>query len=187
LKEESFTSPGGENETRRGLVEIFTGDGKGKTTAALGTAIRALGHGHKVHIIFFLKGNYPYGERHTLSRLSNVTLASYGTLKFIDPQNITGEERREAALALEDARQALISGKYDLVILDEINLAIHWKLIRLEEVVKLIRDKPDKVELILTGRLADPELVRLADLVTECKAVKHPYDAGTKARPGIEY
>jgi len=187
LKEESFNSPGGENRTRRGLVEIYTGDGKGKTTAALGTAIRALGHGHKVYIVFFLKGDYPYGERNTLSNLPNVTFASFGTLKFIDPQNVTEEERREAALAFEAARQAVTSGEYDLVIMDEINLAVYWKLISLEEVIKLIRDKPEKVELILTGRLAAPELIRLADLVTECHAVKHPYDAGIKARPGIEY
>jgi cob(I)alamin adenosyltransferase len=187
LKEESFNSPGGENRTQRGLVEIYTGNGKGKTTAALGTAIRALGHEHKVYIVFFLKGDYPYGERNTLSHLPNVTFVSYGTLKFIDPENITEEERREAALAFASARQAVTSGKYDLIILDEINLAVYWKLISLEEVMKLIGDKPEKVELILTGRFAAPELIRLADLVTECHAVKHPYDAGILARPGIEY
>lgn len=187
MKEQSFNRPGGENRTRRGLVQIYTGDGKGKTTAALGTAVRALGHGQKVHIVFFLKGDYPYGERNILSNLSNVTFASFGTMKFIDPQNITEEERREAALAFESARNAVMSGEYDLVILDEINLAVYWKLTSLEEVMKLINDKPEKVELILTGRFASPELIKRADLVTECHAIKHPYDAGISARPGIEY
>jgi cob(I)alamin adenosyltransferase len=187
LKEQSFDRPGGENRTRRGLVQIYTGDGKGKTTAALGIAVRALGHGHKVHIVFFLKGDYSYGERETLSHLPNITFASFGTKKFIDPKNITEEERREAALAFESARQAVMSGEYDLVIMDEINLAVYWKLIGLEEVIKLIGEKPEKVELILTGRLASPELVQRADLVTECLAIKHPYDAGIPARPGIEY
>lgn len=187
MKEQSFSRPGGENRTRRGLIQIYTGDGKGKTTAALGTAVRALGHGHKVHIVFFLKGDYPYGERDTLSKLPNLTFASFGTMKFIDPQHITDEERHEAALAFESARQAVMSGEYDLVIMDEINLAIYWKLVTLEEVMKLINDKPEKVEIILTGRLASPEIIKRADLVTECHAVKHPYDAGITARPGIEY
>jgi cob(I)alamin adenosyltransferase len=110
LKEESFNHPGREDETRRGLVEIYTGEGKGKTTAALGTAIRALGHGLRVYITFFLKGDYPCGERNILSHLPNVTFASFGTLNFIDPEHITEEERREAALALEAARQAIMSG-----------------------------------------------------------------------------
>ena len=187
MREQSFNHPGGENRTRRGLVQIFTGDGKGKTTAALGTAVRALRHGHKVHIVFFLKGDYPYGERNTLSKLPDVTFASFGTMKFIDPQNVSDEERREAALAFESARQAVMSGEYDLVIMDEINLAVYWKLISPEEVIKLIREKPEKVEIIMTGRFASPDLIRLADLVTDCRVVKHPYDAGVRARPGIEY
>lgn len=187
MKEESFNSFGRENRASRGLVQVYTGEGKGKTTAALGTTIRALGHGLKVYIAFFLKGDYPYGERNILSHLQGVTFASFGTLKFIDPEHITEEERHEAALALEAARRAVMSGEYDLVVMDEINLAVHWKLINLEEVVKLIRDKPEKVELILTGRYADEKLIRLADLVTECHSIKHPYDAGMTARPGIEY
>jgi cob(I)alamin adenosyltransferase len=187
LKEKSFNSHKEEGGMRRGLIAIYTGDGKGKTTAALGTVIRALGHGHKVFIAFFLKGDYPYGERNTLARLPNVTFASFGTLKFIDPQNVTDEERSEVAKAFETARQAVLSTEYDLVLLDEINLAIYWKLISLEEVVRLIKDKPEKVELILTGRKADEQLIKLADLVTECRPIKHPYDAGIQARPGIEY
>lgn len=187
LTEPSFNRPGGENQGRRGLVEILTGDGKGKTTAALGMVLRALGHGHKAYIVFFLKGDYPYGERRTLARLPDVTFASFGSAQFVDPQKITDEQRSQAAQAMGAARRAVTSGEYDLVILDEINLAVQLKLVSLDNVLQLIREKPEKVELILTGRNASPELIQRADLVTECRKVKHPYDAGIKARPGIEY
>jgi len=171
----------------RGLVQIFTGDGKGKTTAALGTVVRALGHGLKAYIVFFMKGEYPYGENNILSKLPNVEMARFGSLEFIDRDNIKPEDREQARKALAAGREAVFSGNYDLVVLDEVNLAVAWKLVELEEVVKLIKDKPENVELILTGRKADPKLVQLADLVTECLKIKHPYDEGIKARKGIEY
>jgi len=171
----------------KGLVQIFTGDGKGKTTAALGTVIRALGHGLRVFIVYFMKGSYPYGERNILSKLPNVATASFGSLEFIDPTNIKPEEREQARQALAAAREAMLSGSYDLVVLDEVNLAAAWKLIGLDEVIKLISDKPPNVELILTGRQADTRLVQMADLVTEMLNIKHPYDKGIKARKGIEY
>ena len=170
-----------------GLVQVFTGDGKGKTTAALGTVIRALGHGLRVFIVYFMKGSYPYGERNILSKLPNVTTASFGSLNFIDPTNVKPEEKEQARQALAAAREAVLSGSYDIVVLDEVNLAAAWKLIELDEVIKLISDKPQNVELILTGRRADTRLVQLADLVTEMLSIKHPYDKGTKARKGIEY
>ena len=172
---------------RRGLVQVFTGDGKGKTTAAIGTVIRALGHGLKVYIAFFMKGDYPYGERNILSNLPNVDIASFGFSAFTDPANIKPEEKEQAKQALAAAREAMISGNYDLVVLDEINVAIAWKLVELDEVAKLVSDKPQNVELILTGRYADKELVKMADLVTEMLNIKHPYDEGTTAREGIEY
>ena len=171
----------------RGLVYIFTGDGKGKTSAALGTVLRALGHGLKVYIVYFMKGEYPYGERRILSQLPNVDLASFGSREFIDSANIKPEEIEKAKQALSAAREAVLSGKYDLVVLDEVNLAAAWKLIELDEVVKLIGDKPQNVELILTGRRADTELIKLADLVTEMLKIKHPYDKGVAARKGIDY
>ena len=174
-------------ERAKGLVCIFTGDGKGKTSAALGVVLRALGHGLRVYITFFMKGKYPYGEYDTLSKLSNVTMASFGSLEFVDPANVKPEEKEQARLALATAREAILSGNYDLVVLDEVNVAVAFKLVELDEVVKLINDKPQNVALILTGRKADAKLVQLADLVTEMLKIKHPYDEGVLARKGIDY
>ncbi len=172
---------------RRGLVQIFTGDGKGKTSATLGVVLRALGHGLRVCIVVFLKGDYPYGEWKALSKLPNVKIARFGFRTFTDPANIKPEEIEQARQALAVAGEAMLSGDYDLVVLDEVNIAVAWKLVELHEVVRLIQDKPPNVELILTGRQANPRLVELADLVTECLKIKHPYDEGIMARPGIDY
>ena len=172
---------------RRGLVYIFTGDGKGKTSAALGTVLRALGHGMRVYIIYFMKGDYPYGERAVLAKLADVTMASFGSLEFVDPANVKPEEIEQAKLALVTAREAMLSGNYDLVVLDEVNVAVAWKLVELDDVVRLISDKPSSVELILTGRQADTRLVKIADLVTEMLNIKHPYDQRVPARKGIDY
>ena len=171
----------------RGLVQVYTGDGKGKTTAALGTVLRALGHGLRVYIVYFMKGDYPYGERRVLAELPNVNFASFGSREFIDPANIKPEEIEQARQALATGREAMLSGKYDLVVLDEVNIAVAWKLVELDEVVRLIDDKPANVELILTGRHADARLVEMADLVTECLKIKHPYDKGIMARVGVDY
>ena len=171
----------------KGLVQVFTGNGKGKTTAALGTILRATGHGLRVHIVFFMKGDYPYGEYSSLSKLPNVDVASFGFRHLTDPANIKPEEIEQAQLALAAAREAMLSGKYDLVVLDEVNVALALKLIELEEVVRLIAEKPPNVELIITGRYADNKIIELADLVTEMVKVKHPYDNGVLARKGVEY
>ena len=171
----------------KGLVQVFTGEGKGKTTAALGAVIRALGDGLRVYIVYFMKGSYPYGERNILSKLPNVTTASFGSLEFVNPASVKPEEKEQARQALAAAREAMLSGSYDLVVLDEVNIAVAWKLVELNEVMRLIRDKPPDVELILTGRQADTKLVQLADLVTECLKIKHPYDEGIMARQGIDY
>jgi cob(I)alamin adenosyltransferase len=172
---------------RRGLVQIFTGDGKGKTSAAIGAVVRALGHGLRVYIAFFLKGDYPYGERKILSQLPNVTMDSFGSEEFVNPENIKPEEKKQAKRDLAAARQAMLSGDYDLVVLDEVNIAVAFNLVELGEVLKFIDDKPEGVELILTGRRADSKLVQSADLVTEMLNIKHPYDEGVVARGGIEY
>ena len=171
----------------KGLIQVFTGNGKGKTTAALGTILRAAGHGFRVFIVFFMKGDYGYGEFSTLTKLPNVDMASFGLQSLTDPSNIKPEEIEQARLALEATREAILSGNYDLIVMDEVNVALGFNLIELDEVVKLIKDKPPKVELILTGRYADTELIELADLVTEMVKVKHPFDKGIKARKGIEY
>jgi cob(I)alamin adenosyltransferase len=173
--------------SRQGLIQVFTGDGKGKTSAALGNLIRALGHGLKVHIIFFLKGDYPYGERHILSQMPDVTVTSFGQEEFVDPAHLKAEQVAQAGQALAAARQAVLSGSYDLVILDEINVAAAFKLITVDDVLHLIEDKPRKLELILTGRLADARIIEKADLVTEMVKIKHPFDKGIAARKGFEY
>jgi cob(I)alamin adenosyltransferase len=187
LNDKSSYSPLAPEPLSRGLVQIFTGDGKGKTSAAIGSVIRALGHGLKVYIVLFMKGDHPYGERQILPKLPGVTLDSFGSPNFVDPQNVKPEERAEAARALAAAREAMLSGDYDLVVLDEVNVAVFFGLITVDDVLKLIADKPLKVELILTGRRADTKLVQAADLVTECLKIKHPFDEGVAARGGIEF
>lgn len=186
-KEASLNSFLSSQPSRKGLVQIFTGDGKGKTTAALGVVIRALGHGLRVFIAVFMKGDYPYGEWEALAKFPNIKIARFGFRTFTDPAHVKPEEKEQARRALAAAREAMLSGNYDLVILDEVNIATAWKLVELDEVVKLIQDKPPNVELVLTGRQADKKLIELADLVTECIKIKHPYDRGIKARAGIEY
>jgi len=174
-------------ENGKGLVQIFTGNGKGKTTAALGTVLRATGHSLKVFIVFFMKGDYAYGEYSALAKLPNVETASFGFRKFTDPSNIKPEEKEQAKAALETARKAVLSGNYNLVVLDEVNVALSYNLIELDDVIRLIKEKPSHVELILTGRYANSRLIDMADLVTEMVKVKHPFDKGIKARKGIEY
>ena len=182
-KKTSKSPPAGQ---RRGLVQVFTGDGKGKTSAAIGAVVRASGHGLRVYIGFFMKGSHS-GERDILSRLPNVTMESFGAGGFVGRENIRPEDKEEAKRGLEAARKAVLSGNYDLVVLDELNLAVARNLVALDEVLRLIEERPDGVELILTGRQAHSNLVKAADLVTEMLKIKHPYDNGVKAREGIEY
>lgn len=170
-----------------GIIEVFSGNGRGKSSAALGIAIRALGHGLRVHIIYFMKGDYPYGEQNILSQLPNVTYATYGQQDFVDPANVKPEEKEQAGQALNEARRAMLSNEYDLVILDEVNVAVAWKLIDLDKLIQLMKDKPCKVELILTGRYANANITQLADLVTEMVEVKHPYQKGITSRMGYDY
>ena len=170
-----------------GLIQVYTGNGKGKTTAALGLAIRALGHGAKVHIIFYMKGKFPYGEREILSKLPNLSYQVFGHEHLIDPNNVQEDEIEQAREALKASRLAIQSNKYDLVILDEINVACSWKLIDIQDVLELISNKPSKVEVVLTGRYADQRIIDKADLVTSMDEIKHPYRNGIEARKGIEY
>ncbi|MBU05106.1 MAG: cobinamide adenolsyltransferase [Dehalococcoidales bacterium] len=169
-----------------GLVQIFTGEGKGKTSAALGTVVRALGYGLRVCIIVFMKGDYPYSEWSFLASLPHVKIARFGFRTFADPRNIKPQEKEQAKQGLATAREMMLSGNFDLVVLDEVNVVTAWKLAEVDEVIKLIRDKPTNVELILTGRYVDQKLIGLADLVTECVKIKHPYDKGITARVGID-
>lgn len=171
----------------KGLVQVITGEGKGKTSAALGSVVRAVGHGLRVAVIVFMKGDYPYGEWSVLSGLPNVKIFRFGFRTFTDPRNVKPEEKEQARQAMDAAREAVFGGNFDLVILDEINVATAWKLAELDKVIEIIREKPANVELILTGRYADKQLVELADMVTECLKIKHPYDKGIGARAGFDY
>ncbi|MHB1254011.1 MAG: cob(I)yrinic acid a,c-diamide adenosyltransferase [Candidatus Humimicrobiaceae bacterium] len=169
----------------RGYIQVYTGDGKGKTTAALGLTLRAAGYGLKVFIAQFIKC-MKYNEIKALERFQdNVTVKQYGNGRFIrkEPSEIDIEM---ATNGLRGIRQILTSGSCDVVILDEINVAIYFNLLKVEDVVELINIKPEKVELVLTGRKVAPEILGMADLVTEMKEIKHYYDRGVIAREGIE-
>jgi cob(I)alamin adenosyltransferase len=174
-------------DSERGLIQIYTGHGKGKTTAALGQAMRAAGQGLKVYIIQFMKGWPYYGELDTVGHHPNITLKQFGRPDYVDKEKPEPQDVRMAEEALEHARDIVMSGRYDLVILDEINVALEWKLISLEDVLSLLDQKPEGVELILTGRYAHPEVIARADLVTEMHEIKHPYQKGIISRRGIEY
>lgn len=170
-----------------GLVEVYTGNGKGKTSAAFGLALRATGRGLKVFVIQFIKGGFDYGELHALSNLPNITLKAYGRGKFITSKPPDKDDVKLAHEALTLAKEIVQNGKHDIVILDEVNVALHLKLIELHDVVEVIKNKAENVELILTGRDAPEPLIELADLVTEFKEIKHPFSRGYRARKGIEY
>jgi len=171
----------------RGQVQVLTGNGKGKTTSALGSVVRAVGHGLRVSVIFFMKGDYPYGERKTLICFPDVSVKSFGGEEFVDPERLKPEQKEQASKALTAARSDMLSGNFDLVVLDEINVASAFNLITVDDVLQLIKDKPERVDLILTGRKADIKILDAADLVTEMVNIKHPYDRGFPARPGYDF
>jgi cob(I)alamin adenosyltransferase len=171
----------------RGLVQVYTGDGKGKTSAAFGAALRAVGRGLKVYIIQFIKGGFDYGELYVVKKLPNLKLAAFGRGRFVTDVSPHEEDVKLAKEAFDLAKKVVLSGEYDMVILDEINVALNLKLVDTEETLKLIRNKPKHVELILTGRYAPAKIIEAADLVTEMKEVKHPFMQGVKPRKGIEY
>jgi cob(I)alamin adenosyltransferase len=171
---------------KKGLVQIYTGNGKGKTTAALGLSLRAAGRGLKVFIAQFVKGMF-YGELEALKRFApQITLHQYGRKCFIRDEP-TEEDVRLAREGWQEIQNVLKSEKCDLLILDEIGIAIHYRLISLEEVEELLRSRPDSVELVLTGRKIPEALYEQADLVTEMREIKHYYNAGVQARKGIEF
>lgn len=188
---------------KKGLVHIYTGHGKGKTTAALGLALRAIGRGFKVYVIQFIKGKGKYGEHKIEKFLSShfkIIQTGRGCIFkkppddckncvacHIDPKCPKEIDFKLAEKGLELSRKIINSKKYDLVILDEINIAIYYKLIKLKNVIKIIKEKPESVELVLTGRNAPKEIIEIADYVSEIKEVKHPYKKGIKARKGIEF
>lgn len=171
---------------RDGYVQLYTGDGKGKTTAALGLALRALGHGLRVAFVQFMKADPTWGEVVMLRRLG-VPVEQCGLDRWVIKGEATQEDLAAAAAGFTRARQLVTSGDYDVVVLDELVTAVFFELVPLADVLALLRDRPASVELVLTGRRAPDELVAAADLVTEMVPLKHYYDAGVGAREGIEY
>lgn len=170
----------------RGCVQVYTGNGKGKTTAALGLAFRAVGRGLRVCVFQFIKGGGPYGEHLIAEKLAPLfTIIQSGRPGWVNTKDIS-EDRRVAQEALVQAKEILTSEAYDLVVLDEINGAVGFGLVDVEQVLDLIASKPERVELVLTGRNAHERVIEAADLVTEMREIKHYYTAGVPARTGIE-
>ncbi|RJR42358.1 MAG: cob(I)yrinic acid a,c-diamide adenosyltransferase [Desulfobacteraceae bacterium] len=173
----------------KGLVMVFTGNGKGKTTAAMGMAFRAAGHGHKILMIQFIKGSRDYGELHAVEKLApgfQIVPMGRGFIRF-DQQRPNEEDRKAARDALGFSKEMIESGGYHMIILDEVNNAISYGLLDLGEVLDVIRRKPESLHLVLTGRNVRPEIVEAADLVTEMKEIKHPFHNGIKAQKGVEF
>jgi cob(I)alamin adenosyltransferase len=171
---------------QQGCVQVYTGNGKGKTTAALGLALRAVGRGLKVCMFQFIKGGGRYGEHLAAEKLGSLmTIIQSGRPGWVNTKDIS-EDRRIAQEALVQARELLTSGEYDLFICDEINGSVGFGLIDVEQVLDLISLKPKLVELVLTGRNADERVIEAADLVTEMREIKHYYTSGVPARTGIE-
>ena len=178
-----------ESKLKIGKIQVYTGDGKGKSTAALGLALRAAGRDFKVFICQFMKGRNT-GEYFAIRKFlsDNIYIHLCGSEKFIlDRENPPEEEKHRAREGLEISKQAMLSGKYDIVILDEVNVAIYYNLIDEKEVLEFLKEKPENVELILTGRKTPSSIIELADLVTEMREIKHYYKNGLLAREGIEY
>lgn len=174
----------------RGLVVVYTGKGKGKTTAALGIVLRAVGHGYKVCMIQFIKGEWYYGELTSSKRLEpefELIAAGKGFVGIVDDDHPIEDHRKAAAYAVEVAKQKVSCGAYDVVILDEINYAAKLKLISEHDILDIIAARPEKTSLVLTGNYAPDSVISAADLVTEMKEVKHPYQQGIKAKKGIDF
>ncbi|HHX75115.1 MAG TPA: cob(I)yrinic acid a,c-diamide adenosyltransferase [Firmicutes bacterium] len=173
---------------RRGVVMVYTGNGKGKTTAALGLALRASGHGEKVFLVQFRKNDPTYGEIQAIRKfLPNITVVQSQEGRFVLNGNFTPEDYRDAENIFRQGREAVLSGEYGLVIFDEINFAIANGLVKVPDLLALLKERPPHVNVVLTGRYADAAIVEAADLVSEVREVKHHFQSGIKAQPGVEY
>jgi len=173
-----------------GLIIVYTGKGKGKTTAALGIALRATGYGKKICMIQFIKGSWHYGEMDSSKRLEpefEIVAIGKGFVGIIDDKSPKEDHEKIAKEAVRISNEKIQSGKYDIVILDEINYAVNLGLIPVEDVLNIIRSKPQEMDLVLTGNYAKDKIIEIADLVTEMKEIKHPFQQGIKAKKGIDF
>jgi cob(I)alamin adenosyltransferase len=173
-----------------GLVIVYTGKGKGKTTAALGMALRAVGHNYKICMIQFIKGSWHYGEMSSSKRLEpefELTAVGKGFVGILDDNTPKEIHQKIAREAIQISKEKILSGKYDIVILDEINYAVDLGLVDVHQVLDLIKSKPEDVSLVLTGNHARQEIIDAADLVTEMREVKHPFQRGIRAKKGIDF
>ena len=176
--------------SKNGLTIVYTGKGKGKTTAALGIALRATGYKKKICMIQFIKGSWHYGEMESSKRLEpefEMVAIGKGFVGIIDDKSPKEDHQKIAKEAIKISNEKMQSEKYDIVILDEVNYAVNLNLISLEDVLNLIKSKPQNVDLVLTGNYAKEEVIEAADLVTEMKEIKHPFQKGIKAKEGIDF
>jgi cob(I)alamin adenosyltransferase len=172
---------------KKGLLVVFTGNGKGKTTAALGMALRAAGHGMRVLILQFIKGAWPYGELEALERFEEIQIKPLGT-GFTWKKDNQDEDRELAKKGWEQAVDEIRKADYDIIVLDELNVVLSYGLLALEPVLDALSNRPQGLHVVVTGRNGPQELIQIADLVTEMRLVKHPYhDQGIKAQKGIEF
>lgn len=177
---------------KHGYIQVYTGNGKGKTTAALGLCLRALGRGWNVLVVLFTKGGNKYGELHSFKKLvpsleNRLDIIQAGLDRIVYSGNMNDEDRLEVTRGWKAAQEGAKAGNYQLIILDEANIAIDLGLIDIEEMKAFLIEKPEDLEIVLTGRNAHQEIVELAHLVSEIQPVKHYWDIGVKAREGIEY
>lgn len=180
------------NWGQHGYIQVYTGNGKGKTTASLGLAMRALGRNWKVLIIMFTKGGNDYGELNSFTELSpaiknNLKIIQAGLDRIVYKNNQNERDKAEIRKGWELAKKAIKNHKYQLIILDEANIAIDLEILNVDEVVEVLKNKPDEIEIVLTGRNAHPKIIEIAHLVSEINPVKHYWDTGIAARKGIEY
>ena len=176
--------------TEQGLTIVYTGKGKGKTTAALGIALRASGYEKKICMIQFIKGSWHYGEMESSKKLGQnfeMIAVGKGFVGIIDDKSPKEEHEQIAKEALKISEKKIQSGDYDIIILDEINYAVNLGLIKMSDVTELIKSKPANLDLVLTGNYAKDEILKLADLVTEMREIKHPFQKGIKAKKGIDF
>lgn len=179
-----------ESSSNDGIVIVYTGNGKGKTTASLGVALRAIGHGLRVCMVQFIKGEWHYGELNSIKKLEpdfELIVAGKGFIGIIDDDHAFEEHVRAAKTALDIVEQKISLDTFDIIILDEINYALHLGVLQLADVMKMLQNRPKHLSLILTGNHACEEIITLADLVTEMKEIKHPYKEGIKAKRGIDF